>query len=213
MDSLKEWHVEKSASRTVSALRANGFESAFFASRDELVTKVTEYVRPSMRVGVGGSVTVRQLGLPPICEGKGAVVLDHWREGLTAEEISRIRLDQLTCDLFLSGANGITEKGEIVNIDGIGNRINSITFGPKKVIIIAGFNKICPTLDEALERIRRVAAPMNARRLGLALPCAETGLCHDCRSEVRICRIISIIQRKPNLTDISVYLLNEDLGF
>ena len=87
-----------------------------------------------------------------------------------------------------------------------------MTFGPGKVIIIAGHNKIVPDVNAALDRIKRIAAPMNAKRLNLPLPCAETGYCHDCKSEARICRITSIIQRKPGGTDISVYLINEELG-
>jgi LUD domain len=87
-----------------------------------------------------------------------------------------------------------------------------MTFGPKKVIIIAGYNKIVPDVNSALDRIKRVAAPLNAKRLGLPLPCAETGYCHDCSAEARICRVTSIIQRRPSGTDVSVYLINEELG-
>ncbi|HBA56184.1 MAG TPA: lactate utilization protein C, partial [Syntrophorhabdus aromaticivorans] len=118
-------------------------------------------------------------------------LLDHWKEGLAKEEMNAIRLQQLTCDLFLSSANAITEHGDIVNIDGFGNRVSAMIFGPKKVIIIAGYNKIVPDVPAALDRIKRVAAPMNAKRLNLSLPCAETGHCHDCTSEERICRVTS----------------------
>jgi hypothetical protein len=213
MDSVKEWHLKKRVETTLKGLEASGFDCAFFPHRNELVAKVLEFVRPGMKVGFGGSVTLRQLGLPDAIAGKKAIALDHWREGLTADEIRDVRLQQLTCGLFLSGVNAITEKGEIVNIDGIGNRVNSMTFGPKKVILIGGYNKLVPSLDAALERIRMIAAPMNAKRLGLALPCVESGRCHDCKSDARICRVISIMQRRPSMTDASVYLLNEELGF
>jgi len=213
MQTLYEWHIEKMVSRTIKALESNYFKAAFFQSRESLLKAVMEYVKPKIKVGMGGSVTLREVGLVNMLQKQDITLLDHWKEGLTPEEIQNLRIQHLTCDLFLSSANAITEKGEIVNIDGIGNRINSITFGPKKVLIIAGYNKITPDINSAMERIKNIAAPMNAKRLNLQLPCAETGYCHDCKSETRICRVVSIIQRKPNITDISIFFINEALGF
>jgi hypothetical protein len=213
MEKVKEWYVNKLCTRTVKALQASYFDALFFASREELNKAVLDQVTPSMIVGLGGAVTLRDLGLPALLAGKDAVVLDAWREGLTKEEGLAMRKEHLTCDLFLTSTNAVTEKGELVNIDGTGNRINAMTFGPKKVIVIVGFQKIVPDVDRAIERIKQVAAPMNARRLSLPLPCAETGYCHDCKSEVRICRVISIMQRRPNSTPISVYILGEEIGY
>ena len=209
---IREWHNEKTIQRAIKSLESNFFDAAFFPDRKTLTNKVLSYVKPKMKVGFGGSLTVRGLGIVERLKNEDVVLLDHWKPGLSKEEISEIRFQQLTCDLFFSSANAITEKGEIINIDGFGNRTNSTTYGPKKVIIIAGYNKIVPDMNAGIERIKNVAAPMNAKRLNLPLPCAETGRCHDCRSEARICRIISIMQRKPGGTDISVYLINEELG-
>ena len=158
-------------------------------------------------------MTTRGLGLVEALKAKDVTLLDHWKEGLTKDEIAEIRIRQLTADLFITGANAITENGEIVNIDGIGNRVNATAFGPKKVIIIAGYNKIVPDMNAAFDRIKKYAAPMNAKRLNLQLPCVETGYCHDCKSEARICRVISIMQKRPASTGISVFLINEELGF
>jgi len=119
----------------------------------------------------------------------------------------------MTCDLFLCSVNAIARTGELVSIDGVGNRINAMNFGPKKVIIVAGINKIAEDLPHALERVRNVAAPQNARRLGLALPCAKTGRCEDCNSPQRICRSILIMERRPLLTDITIVLVHEELGY
>jgi hypothetical protein len=198
--------------RTVRALASNYFDARSFTDGGSVIDAVMKYVTPGLTIGIGGSLSVRGIGLVEELANKDVQVLDHWKQGLTREEVGSIRLAQLTCDLFLSSANAITEKGELVNIDGFGNRINAMTFGPKKVIIIAGYNKIVPDVNSALERIRRVAAPLNARRLNLPLPCAETGYCHDCKSEARICRVTSIIQRRPSGTDVSVYLINQELG-
>lgn len=213
MVDIKQWFVEKKVAKTIKALESNFFEATYFTGRESLINGVLGHVKPKIKIGFSGSVSLREIGLIERLQKEDVLLLDHWKEGLTKEEISEIRIQQLTCDLFIASANAITEKGEIVNIDGFGNRINGITFGPKKVIIIAGYNKIVLDVDSALERVKNVAAPMNAKRLNLPLPCAETGYCHDCKSETRICRVISTIQRRPGATDISVFLINEALGY
>lgn len=210
---LKKWHDEKKIARTIKALESNYFTAEYFNDREKLFEKILKQIKQGDKVGFGGSVTLRELGIIDRVKKIDAVILDHWKEGLEANEIAAIRIAQLSADMFLTSANAITEKGEIVNIDGIGNRVNAMTFGPKKVIIVVGINKIVYDIEAAIERIKRVAAPMNAKRLNLPLPCAETGFCHDCTSDKRICRIVSILLRKPGQTDISVYLLNEELGY
>lgn len=213
MESVREWHIDRLLQRTLTALRAREFEALSFAKREDLIQEILRQVDADMTVGLGGSVGVRELGLPQLLKAKGAILLDHWQEGLTAEEILDLRLRHLTCDLFLSGINAVTERGEIVNMDGIGNRVGAMTFGPGRVVLVAGYNKIVPDVSAALDRIKRVAAPMNARRMGLSLPCAETGYCHDCQSDMRICRVLSIVERRPSTTDTAVYLLAEQLGY
>jgi len=212
MENLREWHKERMMERTVKALLSNYFDAHFFTDRTSLLESIMYHVYPGMTIGIGGSLSIRGIGLLENLAQIDVEVLDHWKQGLTKEDIDVIRLAQLTCDLFLSSANAITEKGDIVNIYGSGNRVNAMTFGPKKVIIIAGYNKITPDISSALDRIKRIAAPLNAKRLNMPLPCAETGYCHDCKVEARICRITSIIQRRPIGTNISVYLINEELG-
>lgn len=213
MEDIKSWHIEQMLERTVAALKANLFDAVYFKEREALFKKVESFAKKDSRVGFGGSVTIRSLGLIERLKERGAITLDHWQEALTPEEVAKKRIEQLTSDLFISSVNAITENGEIVNIDGLGNRTNSITFGPKKIILIAGYNKVVPDLEAAIHRIKNVAAPMNAKRLGLNLPCAKTGYCHDCKSEARICRVISILQRRPMGSDISVFLINEEIGF
>lgn len=213
MESVREWYIDRMLQRTSTALEARQFEVLLFKKREYLIHEILKQAQPGMTVGIGGSVGLRDLGLPQLLKEKGVVVLDHWLEGLAPEEILDLRLRHLSCDLFLSSINAITEKGEIVNMDGIGNRVGATTFGPSRVVLVAGYNKIVPDVASALDRIKRVAAPMNARRMGLPLPCAETGRCHDCQSEMRICRVLSIIERRPSTTDTAVYLLAEELGY
>jgi hypothetical protein len=213
MENVKDWHTDKIIDRAVKSLKTRQFDVLSFKKREDLVRAILQQVMPGMTVGLGGSVGLRELGLPDLLKEKGVLLLDTWQEGLTSQEVLDLRLRQLTCDLFLSGINALTEKGEIVNMDGIGNRIGAITFGPGKVILVAGVNKIVPDIESALQRIKRVAAPMNARRMGLPLPCAETGHCHDCQSDMRICRVLSIMERRPSTTDITIYLVAEELGY
>jgi hypothetical protein len=146
-------------------------------------------------------------------EAQGNVLLNHWKPGHTQEEVIQIRKAQMTCDLFLCSANAITMNGEVVNIDGVGNRVNASVFGPGKVIMVAGYNKIVEDVPEAIKRIKNVASPLNARRLNIDVPCAKIGKCVDCNSPNRICRAVVIHERRPTLTDILIILVGEELGF
>jgi hypothetical protein len=146
-------------------------------------------------------------------EAQGYTLYDHWKPGLSKENILEIRKSQMTSELFLSSSNAVTLQGELVNIDGIGNRVNSINFGPGKVILVVGYNKIVDDVQEAIKRIKNIAAPFNARRLNVDVPCAKVGKCVDCNSPNRICRVIVIHERKPSLTDILIILVGEELGF
>jgi acyl-CoA hydrolase len=143
----------------------------------------------------------------------GHRLYDHWVPGLSFEDMVAVRRAQLTCDVFLTSANAITLDGQIVCTDGVGNRVSALTFGPGKVIIAAGVNKITRDLESALRRVKDVAAPMTLKETGLSLPCTETGVCLDCKSPQRGCRITLILERKPALTDTTVILIGESLGF
>jgi hypothetical protein len=119
----------------------------------------------------------------------------------------------MTSDLFLGSVNAVTMNGELVNIDGAGNRVNATVFGPGKVILVAGYNKIVEDVQEAVKRVRNVAAPMNAKRLDVDVPCAKLGKCVDCSSPNRICRVVVIHERRPLLTDMLIILVGEELGY
>jgi hypothetical protein len=210
---VKDWFVDRLVERTVKKLNENFFKAISFDDRTEFFHHLLSMIPQGAVVGIGGSVTVRELGIIGRLKEKGLTLLDHWQENLSNDEKAAIRKSQLTCHVFITGANAITENGEIVNMDGIGNRVASMIYGPEKVIIVAGYNKIVRDLNRAFERIKEIAAPMNAKRLGLPLPCAELGYCVECKSEKRICRILTVIQRRPPETDIYVLLLKEYLGF
>jgi len=213
MDPIKEWWMGEKARKAVEKLEAHDFKALFVKNREEAKAEILKYVSPGQRIGVGGSLTIRELGILEKLEKEGHVIYNHWKPGLSKEEALAIRKSQMTSDLFLGSVNAVTLNGEIVNIDGIGNRVNSTIFGPGKVILVAGYNKIAENVEEALKRIKNVAAPLNARRLNIDVPCARVGRCVDCNSPNRICRVVVIHERKPSLTDILVILVGEELGF
>lgn len=211
--SVEEWYVDKLSGKVIEALQKNGFDAVYFSRREEAAQYLLSLIKPGMTVGFGGSVTVKELGIPVSAKEKGAVVLDHGQPGLTPEQILETRRQQLLCDLFLSSVNAVTLNGELVNVDGTGNRVAAMTFGPKQVVAVAGVNKICRSLEDALERIKLVASPMNNKRVGLPNPCATTGVCTDCDSKTRACRIYSVIKKKPFNTNFTVVLVGESLGY
>ncbi len=213
MDPIKEWWIEERSKRAIEKLEAHGFKAVFVKDKKSAVAEVLKNIDPRQKIGIGGSVTIRELGILESLEAKGHSLYNHWKPGLSKEDVLEIRKSQMTSGCFISSVNAITLNGELVNIDGIGNRVNSIHFGPGKVILVAGFNKIVEDVGEAIKRIKNVAAPLNARRLNIDVPCAKLGRCVDCNSPSRICCIISILERRPSLTDILIILVGEELGF
>jgi hypothetical protein len=213
MDPDKEWWVEEKAKKTIEKLEAHHFKAIYVKNRKEAGEEILKHIRPKQKVGVGGSVTIRELGILEKLEAQGHPLYDHWKPGLSKESVLEIRKAQMTSDLFLSSVNAVTLNGELVNIDGIGNRVNSTIFGPGKVILVAGYNKIVEDVQEAIKRIKNVAAPINAKRLNIDVPCAKLGKCVDCNSPNRICRVVVIHERRPSLTDMLIILVGEELGF
>ena len=212
-EEYEKWLSEKMAERCINSLKKNGFDPYFVPDSRSAMEMIIDMVSNYNSFGIGGSDTVRDIGLVEELKKMGKVIHDHWQKGLTKEQDLNIRLEQGRAECFICSANAISLTGEIVNVDGIGNRVSAMVFGPKKVVIVAGVNKLRPDLPSAIQRVKEVAAPMRAKSLNMKTPCAETGICTDCNSPQRICRITTILHRKPLLTDISVVLINEVLGF
>jgi L-lactate utilization protein LutB len=209
----QKWLWEKQGEKCVKALKDHGFDAHFVSTVEEARDLIVSMISAYETFGFGGSHTTRSLGLKETLQAKGKTLFDHWEGNLFGEENRKIRLAQGRSDCFICSANAISATGEIVNVDAVGNRTAAMTFGPKKVIIVAGMNKVRPDLHSALERIREVAGPMRAKSLNLDTPCAKTGVCIDCNSPKRICEVTTILHRKPWMTDISVVLINESLGY
>ena len=165
----------------------------------------------SKSVGIGGSATVRDMGLAEALQANGNQVYWHWLAAKEAKQAARDKA--LGADVYMCSSNALTTDGRLVNIDGTGNRAAGLIYGPHEVIVILGKNKIVGGLDEAIARIKRDACPTNARRLGLDTPCARTGQCHDCRTAARMCNVTFILEAPTRpVNAFHVLIVKEDLG-
>lgn len=201
------------AERTIKGLAARGIKGVYFESKEEAAEAVIKMIPDGATVGLGGSVTLRSTGLYDKILGGGYRVFNRYDPSLTQDERVEVERKALLADWFVSGTNAVTIDGQLVNADGHGNRVAALLFGPKKVIVVCGVNKIVRNLDEAILRIKQVATPLNAVRLGARTPCAITGSCAECRGAQRMCRLVTIIEAQENPERITVVFVGEHLGF
>jgi len=211
-EELINWQYEQKCLKAVEALNKNGFKAVYCPTRQEALDYILKEAAGAKTVGFGGSLSVAALKAADALQAAGKELLNHNTPGLTPEERLAVMRRQLTCDLFLTGTNAVTLTGFLINIDATGNRVGAMSFGPGKVIVVAGRNKLAADKEQALQRIKACAAPPNAKRLSLNTPCARTGICADCSSPDRICRITTVMERKPRMTDVHVLIVNEDMG-
>lgn len=199
--------------QTIQALRKNKFSAEYFPTMQEVATELFSSIQPNESVGFGGSVTLMDQHFVEKFMERGNTVFDHHLPGQTPEQILQVRKNQLLCDVFLTSTNALTEDGKLVNVDGTGQRVAAMIFGPKKVIVIAGVNKITKNVDTALKRLREIAAPKNNQRLSRPNPCTATGICTDCNAPTRICNATTIIEKQPHLSNIHIWVVGEEVGY
>ncbi len=212
-EELVNWSYEQKCLKATEALNENGFTALYCQTSGEARDYILAEAEEAGSVGFGGSLSVAGLDVAERLREMGKELLMHSAPGLTPENRREIMRRQLTCDLFLTGTNALTLSGCLVNIDATGNRVASMMFGPKTVIVVAGRNKLVDgDIAAAVKRVKEWSSPPNARRLNFNTPCARTGFCCDCRSPDRICRITSVIDRRPRLTDLRVLVVNEEMG-
>ena len=194
-----------------SALEARGFKDSAFPTAAEAARYLNGQI-DGVSVSFGGSVTLEQMGLFESL-GQHNEVLSHWHVP-AGKDPAEIRAKAMTTEVYLTSANGLAETGEIVNIDGTGNRVSGMLFGHKKVYFVVGRNKLAPDYDGALWRARNIAAPKNAQRLGTRTPCAARGdRCYDCKSPQRICRGLVVLWEAMKGCETEVVLVDEELGY
>lgn len=195
----------------LDALRQNWFDARFARTSQEAVQIILDITPTDAIVGFGDSMTLKEIKIIDILKARGNTVLDIWEK--TGSEKRSLQRKALHSDVFLVGCNAITEKGELVSTDAVGNRVAGMIFGPDRVIVVVGENKIVRDRIEAFERIRKVAAPLNNQKyVRKGLPCMMDG-CAECHGEEMGCRVTVIMGRKPRLTDVTVILLEGSHGF
>ncbi|QAA30459.1 lactate utilization protein [Clostridium manihotivorum] len=213
MDSNVCWSNEKKIERTIEALGKNNINGYHIQSRGELLEKIKELVSEGATVSCGGSATLTELGLLEHLRSGRYEFLDRAAKGITEEEKKEIHRKTFSADAFFTSTNALTEDGQLFNVDGGGNRVAAMLFGPDKVLVVCGVNKIVKNIEEAIERNKRVSAPINAKRLNRNTPCAKVGYCMDCSSNDRICNEYTVIKRQGDKTRMHVLILNENLGY
>jgi hypothetical protein len=199
----------------LNALKERLLKLGYEASVFETAAKAKEYllcaIGEEATIGIGGSMTVKEMGLDQALRARGQEVYWHW--DAPAERVNEMREKAASADVYLCSANAILEDGRIINIDGYGNRLAATLHLTGKVYMIVGENKLAEGFDAAMDRIKNVSCPLNARRLGLKTPCAVLGRCTDCSSPQRMCHATLILERKPNSHPMEVVLVGEALGY
>lgn len=214
--SIDSYHVHR-IEACAAALEKNNFEVYITGSLAEAEERFFDTLLPAVRpktASWGDSLTLHATGILERLRADTSVeLIEIEREGMSWDESIEQRRKALLVDLFITGSNAVTEAGQLVNLDMIGNRIGAILFGPRRVVIFIGRNKIVPDLASAMDRCRDYAAPVNAARFDLDTPCVRNGFCADCSKESRICNGWSITEKSYPASRIAVVLVNEDLGF
>ena len=197
--------------RTADALRKNNMEATCVKTAQDVVPVVRSLLHPGDVVSNGGSVSLAETGVMDLMRSGEYRFLD--REGLSGDELGRVYRNAFSADAYFASANAVTDAGEIFNVDGNGNRVAAIAFGPKKVILVVGCNKLVADLHEAETRLETLAAPANTKRLSCATPCRETGVCAHCHSPARVCCTYTVQRFQRQKGRIHVILVAEPLGF
>lgn len=212
MSTPKELFYEKNANVLVKNLQHRHFEAYYCSTKDEALQKALSLIPHGATVGWGGAASAMQIGLMDAVKAGPYIAYDR-ETARSGEDRDAIAAKCLTADVFLTGANALSLDGQMVSIDGLGNRMAAIVYGPKSVIVIAGMNKVCADLDAAVRRARTVAAPTNQQRFLGKTPCTATGACADCKSEDCICNQILITRHCRPAGRIKFVLVGEELGF
>ena len=205
---------EKVARTIITNLEKRRMAGSYSADANQALNEVVEMIPPGATVFRCGSMTAVGMGLWEAVAGLPEVnLIDPYRPELAPEEGLELRRQGLMADVMIASTNAITLDGKLVNLDGMGNRVAAMAFGPKKVILVVGMNKVAPDLESAVARVKHYAAPVNNIRFGLKNPCVETGLCADCKTPQRICNMWSTIEGHMIKDRIHVKLVGENLGY
>ena len=208
-----KWVNEKKIEKTINNLKKNNINGYYVKDNDELINLIKDIAKEGEVVSVGGSMSLFESKVIELLRSGRYEFLDRYKENLTQEDIKEIYRKSFFADTYFASANAITEDGKIFNVDGNGNRVAAILYGPDKVVLIVGVNKIVKNIEQAVSRNRAISGPANAKRLNLSTPCVKTGQCMECNIEDRICCEYTVIKRQRNPKRMHVIFINDTLGF
>lgn len=209
----KQMHYETLANTVVKNLQKRRIEACYCATIEEAEKKAFSYLTENCTVAFGGSMTLEDIGMITALRHDPNITLIDRATATCPEESKKIFHDALSADFYFMSTNAITADGELVNIDGTGNRVAALIYGPENVIIMAGMNKVVPSVEEAISRVHNTASPMNCQRLNRNTPCSATGVCADCLSPECICNQVVVTRRSGIEGRIKVILIGEELGY
>lgn len=213
MDKNVQFVINKKVEKTINSLEKNNIRGYFVQDEKELLNTIESILTEENTVSVGGSETLLESGVINYLRNGKYNFLDRYAENLTREGLKDIYRKSFLSDGYITSTNALTEAGELYNVDGNGNRVAAMLYGPDKVIVVCGINKLVKDIDEAVKRTREIAAPANAKRLNRETPCAKVGYCMNCNSEDRICNEYTVIKRQGIKERISVIIVNKNLGY
>lgn len=212
MDQHKLWYQTVKINKTIDHLKKHKIQAEVVLNSEKLMTKLDTLIEEDSKVGVGDSMTLEELGVYNYLRNRKINFLDKYQKSLTKKQKRLLYIENFSADSFITGSNAISETGEIYNIDGNGSRVAPMIYGPKQVIIIIGSNKIVRNLEEAVQRTRQIAAPIDAKRLGKQTPCTKLGHCIDCQHKDRICNYFVTITGQFE-GRIKVLIVGGDYGY
>jgi hypothetical protein len=211
---VQKWFNETRAEKLVQNLEKRGFKAQYAATAAEAKDAVLALIPEGSSVIFTGSQTLEQIGVKPHFRGNDKYeLIDPYEPGIDKAEGLARRRKGMTADVMISSTNALTEDGILVNLDGMGNRVAGMIFGPGKVVLAISMNKVAQDVHQAWKRIRSIAAPMNSKRLELPNPCTKTGFCEDCATPSRICNYFTVIERSFFPDRIHIVLIGEDRGY
>lgn len=204
---------EKQIAKVIENLEKNNMNGYYVKSKKDVIKLIEDLISEGQVVGCGGSMTLFECGIIDHLRSGRYEFLDRYKEGLSREEMKKVFRQSFLADAYISSTNALTEDGALYNVDGNGNRVAAMIYGPDKVIVVCGYNKIVKNVDEAIERNKSMAAPANAIRLNKNTPCAKVGYCVECKSDERICCEYTLIRRQVLKGRIHVIIIGEEAGY
>ena len=215
---MRQWYRKTRVDIALKNFRKNLFAAHYMENSQDALALIMSMIPKEATIGLGDSLTLKEMGALRVLEEGGYHFLNPWRKGISREESLALRRQALTSDIFLTGTNAVTMDGKLVSIDGLGNRVAAMIFGPRKVIVVAGINKIAEDVEEAIRRIKNLAAPLNSRKHNLPAdfrpPCSDSGFCSECKPPHRLCCNTVIIEGcSRDKERITVVIVGEELGY